>query len=152
MKKILTICLLFFSMTCYAQISGGFYLQKDIYGCSYVCFSGQNTSIFNYYVQIACVNEKACETKYFSLFSYAGQSFTIGPNEGWVWMPGEKLYVKYASGQIVYWTYNPNVYKPTFQGRKYDCERCLCTKYEKKSTFNSDCKCGHPKNYHYSQK
>ncbi|MDR0970379.1 MAG: hypothetical protein LBM67_07580 [Lentimicrobiaceae bacterium] len=41
----------------------------------------------------------------------------------------------------------------SFSGRKYDCERCLCKKYEKKSTFNSDCKnCGHIKSWHYSQK
>lgn len=35
--------------------------------------------------------------------------------------------------------------------RKYKCKSpgCLCTKYEKKSTFNSDCKnCNHSKNDH----
>lgn len=38
-------------------------------------------------------------------------------------------------------------------GSKYDCERCLCPRYNKKSTFNSDCKnCDHPKSWHYSQK
>lgn len=44
---------------------------------------------------------------------------------------------------------------PTFGGRKYDCERCLCTRYSPKSTFNSDCKnCqpSHPRSWHYSQK
>ena len=45
---------------------------------------------------------------------------------------------------------------PTFTGshRKYKCSgrngKCLCTKYEKKSTFDSDCKnCGHHKKEHY---
>ena len=41
---------------------------------------------------------------------------------------------------------------PSF-GAKYDCERCLCPRYRRKSTFNSDCKnCSHPQGWHYSQK
>ncbi len=41
---------------------------------------------------------------------------------------------------------------PAFTGSKYACGNggCLCRKYEKKSTFNSDCKnCGHAKEDHY---
>jgi hypothetical protein len=45
---------------------------------------------------------------------------------------------------------------PSFTGRgsyrKYKCSvgGCLCTKYEKKSTYNTDCKnCGHHKGEHY---
>lgn len=49
-------------------------------------------------------------------------------------------------------------YQPSFTGssyHKYKCSvnGCLCTKYEKKSTFNSDCKnCNHHKEEHYEFK
>ena len=48
-------------------------------------------------------------------------------------------------------------YQPSFTGgyRKYKCcvGGCLCSKYEKKSTFNDDCKnCGHHKGDHYEFK
>ena len=55
-------------------------------------------------------------------------------------------------------TYEYNsTYQPSFTGgyRKYKCSvnGCLCTKYEKKSTFNEDCKnCGHHKGDHYEFK
>jgi hypothetical protein len=53
----------------------------------------------------------------------------------------------------------PSSSQPSFTGdnsyRKYKCSvpGCLCTKYEKKSTYNLDCvNCGHRKDDHYEFK
>lgn len=65
--------------------------------------------------------------------------FDLGPFEK-SYTPTPTYYNNYGGSQ------------PSFTGNKYDCERCLCPHYEKKSTFDSDCKnCDHPKGWHYSQ-
>lgn len=100
---------------------------------------------------------------------YKGWSCTACYGYGFIWVPVQTPYgmqqqkikcrscagygvivCKTCKGYGVLYSTRSN---PSFGGRKYDCERCLCPKYSRKSTFNSDCKnCGDPKNWHYSQK
>ena len=42
--------------------------------------------------------------------------------------------------------------KTLASARQYDCERCFCPRYQSKGIAITDCVCGHPKHWHYSQK
>lgn len=87
-----------------AQISGGFYNQNGA-----VCFVGQNVSgyVLNN-LTINCVNAALNQRTTLTLnFLANGASFSVGPTEGWMWQPGEQLYVTFANGQTVYWTFQP---------------------------------------------
>jgi len=90
-------------------------------------------------------NRIEAQTQYQTCPYCYGNKYVYDPNYGYnVLCP-----VCFGSGQV---EVPKNGNQPSFTGRKYDCERCLCPGYKRTSTFNSDCKiCGHPKSWHYSQ-
>lgn len=93
-----------FTTTLLAQINGGFYRQNG-----YIYFIGQNVSGYSLSnLTIKCVNYALNQEQTFSMkFLSNGNTFAVGPSEGWVWQPGEKLTIIYANGQSVYWIYQP---------------------------------------------
>ncbi len=134
-----------------AQIQGGFSYSVDMFGNSYVYFAGVNTtgSILNVYT--ACIdNDGRGVRNSFSL--YPGNSFSIGPQQGWIWMPGERLVVTLDGGRSQEWVFNPSAGgsrgNASFTGDKYKCKvgGCLCRNYQKNGVFDTTCKnCKHPK-------
>ncbi len=91
-------------LTALAQLSGGFYNQNG-----YVYFVGQNVSghvLRN--LTVKCVNSVLNQQQSYSLCFLANRdSFSIGPENGWQWQPGEQLCVIYENGQSVYWIFQP---------------------------------------------
>lgn len=87
-----------------AQISGGFYYQSG-----YVYFVGQNVSgrvLSN--LTVKCVNSVLNQQQSYSLsFLANGDSFSVGPENGWQWQAGEQLFVVYGNGQSAYWIFQP---------------------------------------------
>lgn len=106
MKRIfLLFCLaVICQLTVWAQLSGGFYNQN---GCVY--FVGQNVSGYALgNLTVRCVNFVLNQRQFYSVESLAnGGSFSIGPENGWQWQPGEQVIVTYQSGLSVYWTFQP---------------------------------------------
>lgn len=106
MKRILLSLFLIglFATTSLAQISGGFYMIDG-----YVYFKGQNASGYGLgNITIQCVNSYLGQQLEFTMdFLPNGNSFTIGPSNGWEWQQGEQLFITFANGQSVYWTYQP---------------------------------------------
>ena len=108
-------CLIFFLFGClftYGQrspIQGSFKTQADYVGNTYVYFEGVNISDYDFSdLTISCVNEMKDEENSFSLDELdSGDSFSVGIDDGWLWEPGEKLYITFANGKSFYWTYVP---------------------------------------------
>lgn len=87
-----------------AQITGRFYQQSG-----YVYFVGQNVSgnfLDGFTVQ--CVNMPLNQQQTYDIGRLAdGETFSIGPSDGWSWQAGEQVIVTLPSGQSFYWVYEP---------------------------------------------
>lgn len=119
--------------TAQAQISGGFNTGTDIYGNKYVYFQGTNNSSYNININILCRNDNLDEERAFNFSPlYSGNSFTIGPANGWIWQPGEKLYITYPNGKSVYWVFQPRN-NPSFKGHG------ACTHYDARTRVRCNC-------------
>lgn len=94
----------FFATTSLAQISGGFYM---IDGSVY--FKGQNVSGYGLgNITLLCVNSYLDQQLEYTVdFLPNGNTFIIGSSDGWEWQQGEQLFITYANGKSVYWTYQP---------------------------------------------
>lgn len=90
--------------TMLAQLLGGFYNQNG-----HIYFVGQNVSgnsLRNLTVQ--CVNSTLNQQQSYTVrFLANGETFSVGPGDGWFWQQGEQLWVTYGNGQSVYWTFQP---------------------------------------------
>lgn len=105
MKRTIFLCLAcLFTTTLFSQITGGFYNQNG-----YIYFIGQNVSGYGLRnLTIKCVNSELNQQQTFTMdFLSKGNTFAVGPSEGWVWQPGERLIITYANRQSVYWIYQP---------------------------------------------
>lgn len=159
-KQIFLIGIIIFIMTLpvFSQVSGGFYFYNDYYGNSYKYFKGTNVTNEIQYINIIAVNFQKGGISYWSMFLEPNHYFVIGPKEGWIWEPMEKLIVKYSDGRSNEWSNSSSTSSISFTGntsyRKYKCDgKCLCTAYKRKGTFDSDCaNCGHRKERHYEFK
>ncbi len=93
-----------FPLTMLAQLSGGFYNLNG-----YVYFVGQNVSGYSLEnMTVKCVNAALGQQQSYTVeFLANGDSFSVGPENGWYWQPGEQLFVTYENGQSVYWVFQP---------------------------------------------
>lgn len=153
MKKVVVlIVIILLTCSAQAQISGGFYYGSDVYGNGFVYFQGSNVSASNLNIKVICKNDDLDEEKVFYFTPlYSGNNFTIGPADGWIWQPGEKLYIIYPNGKNVYWIYGQQSRSnPSFKGHgrctyynSLTRERCTCKGY-KGDYGKGPCKnCGH---------
>ncbi|MFI3261465.1 MAG: hypothetical protein R3Y26_01015 [Rikenellaceae bacterium] len=94
-------------------------------------------------IKISCINEYLGQKKDFNIVVNSGTNFNVGPNEGWYWQSGEKLYITYSNGTSVYWTYGANQSNPSFTGH-LNCTKCSCKGWAGGSNYNKPCpNCGH---------
>jgi hypothetical protein len=108
MKKICLIIAILCGTMAYGQnlyISGSFKIGMDDNGNRVVYFQGNNLTRYNIPITIMTVNEELNENRRWAFNFFAGKSFSIGPNEGWFWQPGEKLIIYFPNGQSTYWVY-----------------------------------------------
>lgn len=93
-----------FQLTILAQLSGGFYNQNGS-----IYFVGQNVSGYSLSnLTVKCVNSALGQQQSYTVgFLANGDSFSVGPENGWYWQPGEQLFVTYENGQSVYWIFQP---------------------------------------------
>lgn len=139
-----------------AQVKGGFY-YGTFQGQTCAYFKGTNVSGRSLYeLKVYCANEVLNQQQEYTLdILENNDSFELGPVNGWMWQPGEKLYVVYNNGQSVHWVYatepamgipdkipNSNSNKATIRARiselEYklkDAERSLRS-YEKSNEKN----------------
>lgn len=101
-----------------AQVSGGFYNQDG-----FIYFQGQNVSGYGLRnITIRCVNSYLNQQHEFTIdFFPNGNIFTISPSDGWEWQQGEQLFITFANGKSVYWTYQPvSVYNSPYDNYSDD--------------------------------
>ena len=100
-----------FPLTMLAQLSGGFYNQNGS-----IYFVGQNASGYALRnLTVKCVNVALGQQQSYTIGSLAdGDSFSVGPENGWFWQPGEQLFVTYGNGRSVYWAFQPVPTYPTY--------------------------------------
>ena len=131
----------------------GEFIIADYYGAQYWYYHVTNISDKNVNTRFDLINSNGSFT--YDLQLPPKGNYYIGPNYYWNWQVGDIIEFKIAEK-----TYKDQFQielqnsEPTFTGNKftkYKCNvgGCLCRKYEKKSTFNSDCNnCGHRKDEH----
>jgi hypothetical protein len=114
MKLIIPSLFFFYCFSAIGQVNGDFKCEFDNNGNKIVYFEGQNiTNMALWNVKIDCVNSSKGDKLSFLLNQLnSGDSFYIGPNEGWNWELGEKLYITYSNGQTFYWTYENTMNTP----------------------------------------
>jgi len=154
MKKAFLIIGLIVAYHLNAQIQGEFCQGKDTYGNQCIYFLGTNGTNYNFNIEVTPMNYSTGDktTRYFIL--YSGKNFTVGPNENWIWQPGEVLIIKYSNGVKKIWKYGSKnalygtvfKYNPSFTGTN-SCF-CGCTKFSESSGGHDICTCGHSFNSH----
>ena len=108
MKRIsYLIAFLFISTFLTGQVSGGFFQGSDYWGNTFIYFKGTNTTPYHTQVVIRAVNESLMQEKSWAYSLFSGSSFTIGPSDGWIWQPNERLIISYPNGSSNYWVYKP---------------------------------------------
>lgn len=118
MKKICVIIAILSGIMAYGQnpyISGSFNIGYDDNGNEVVYFQGNNLTNYNIPITVVSVNEELNQNRRWSFNSFAGKSFSIGPNEGWSWQPGEKLVIYFSNGQSIYWVYGASQNNSAFK-------------------------------------
>jgi hypothetical protein len=148
---IITVISLLIVLYSSAQIQGQFFIGNDQYGNKCVYFLGTNSSDYDQYIEVTCINYTTNETlpQYFKPLR-AGNQFTIGPREGWRWQQSEILLIKYSNGKKIFWKYGSQnalygtvfKYNPSFRGSN-TCQNCGCTKFSESLVGHNMCKCTH---------
>ena len=108
-RTLLIICLLTLHLFSTAQISGGFFSGTDCFGNMFIYFKGTNNSQYNFNIEITSINYQLNQQKQWNCLLESGNSFTIGPSDGWYWQIGERLIVRYPNGQSIFWIYPPSL-------------------------------------------
>lgn len=119
MRKFLVVLIMVCSLSTMslAQITGGFYNQNGS-----VYFMGANNSGYKLgKITIKCVNSYLQQEQTFTMnYMLNGSNFTVGEADGWIWQPGEQLFITYSNGQSVYWTYQPSIYTSPSHNNQYN--------------------------------
>lgn len=105
------------SIASVAQITGGFYSKNGS-----VYFRGTNNSGYKLgSLKIKCVNSYLKQERTFTMnYMMNGSNFTVGEADGWIWQPGEQLFVTYSNGQSVYWIYQSTTYSNPSYDNQYN--------------------------------
>ena len=158
MKKLLfiSIAILALNIHLYSQVKGGFYIGKNNIGNKYIYFRGQNYSQYTIQINLCASNDRLNQRLYWQYVLLPLQTFTIGPEDGWIWQIGEKLWIQYQNGQYGSWTNMLSVgsYSPIFTGNsgkhcRGDHNSCYCNGYSPAGGADWHCKYfGHVKNDH----